>query len=84
MLIELLMDTFFTWIETLLSFVPIMNFEFSLNGLETFLGYFDMINFFVPLDTVMFLIGILVSFEGLKIFIALVRFIWKFVPIFGN
>lgn len=84
MILELLMDNLFKWIEALLSLVPVMNFEFSIDGIETFLGYFDMVGFFVPMDTVLLLIGVLVSFETVKIIIAFARFVWKFIPIFGN
>lgn len=72
----------------ILSAVPLfdktLNYSLDVNIVKTFCEYLGMVGYFLPLGTILVLLGILVSQELLKIGLSLLKLIWHFVPIFGN
>lgn len=83
MLVELLIETLFLPVRGLLNMIPPIDFSIPVESIDSFLGYVDMAAFFVPVDTVITLLGIVLTVEMCKIVIAFLKMLWKFVPLFG-
>lgn len=83
MLLEKVLNVLFGWVFNFLSYIPFSQYEIPTGNIEAFMSYVDMASYFVPIDTILVLLMCIVVEEFVKIWIALIRFLWKFVPFIG-
>ncbi len=83
MIFDNLIRFFFSVAYNVLDLIPFMDLEIPENAIDTFMSYVDMAAFFVPIDTIIILLACIIAEELTKIWIALLKFILKFVPFMG-
>lgn len=83
MITEAILNVFFNLIYKLLDLIPLMNFEFSVGSIDAFMTALDMSAYFLPMGTILALIGILIVEELLKIYLSLIKLVLKFIPFMG-
>lgn len=83
MISSLFLDAFFVLFVGILKLIPFRKLVLPNAAIDAFLGYVDMAAYFIPINTIMMLLLFIVVKEGIKIFVAFVRFILKFVPFVG-
>lgn len=80
MILELLMNVFFKFLNVIFDMLPVMEWELPANAIETFLSYLDVAAYFVPVLAVCHILFIILYIELFKIAIAYVRMIWSILP----
>lgn len=83
MLIETLCDIFFNFFFGWLSEIPVMQWEVSFSSIEPFMNFLNFAAYFLPMKTVITMLGIIIMEENMKIGISMLKLIWKFIPIVG-
>ena len=83
MLFERLIDLMFEITYMLLGLLDTVNVDLFYNALSTVFDILDIAGFFLPLETIFIVLGILISEELFKITLSLLKMIWKFIPLFG-
>lgn len=85
MFVEMLLDNFFfNGLMKILDSVPILHFDLPVEAINTFMQILDGVAYFLPMDAVVAMLGILFVEELVKITLSFVKLIWKFIPIIGN
>lgn len=83
MIFDKLLELFFGWVSMIFNLIPFMDVEIPVGSIAAFMSYVDMAAYFVPIDTIIILLTCIIVEEFVKIWIALFKFLWKFVPFIG-
>lgn len=83
MLIENICDIFFNFFFGFLNEIPVMQWEVSFSSIDPFITFLDFAAYFLPMKTVIAMLGIIIAEENIKIGISMFKLIWKFIPIVG-
>lgn len=82
MVIDAILNLFLNMALFFIDMLPTVEFEVASQITDSFITYLCMASYFVPLDTIIFILGIQLSIEVLKITISAVKLILQFVPFF--
>lgn len=83
MLAEMFFNMLFSMVYTLLDMLPFIDLELPVGAVDACLSVMEFSAFFLPLDTIIIMLGIILVEEGFKITLSLIKLIWKFIPIIG-
>lgn len=80
MITESVFNVFFFLVNALLSLLP--NVSWTVNA-DSFTKFFEIIRvvcYFLPMSTVVIILGLVVAINFFKIFVSLVRMVVEFIP----
>ena len=84
MFVEVILDRFFSIILVMLDSIPLLRFELPINAINTFLDILDGVAYFLPMNAVISMLGVLFLEELFKITLSFIKMVWKFIPVIGN
>ena len=80
-------DFLFRWLirtaNQFIDWLPVVDYEVTYDMLVGFGEFLNMACYFVPVDTIKFIVTVLIMEEGLRIVVAIIKFILKFIPFMG-
>lgn len=83
MITETLLNMFFSVVDRLLGLLPFMDYTLPMGAIDSFLSILDFSAYFLPMNTIVLLLSCIIAEEMIKIFLALIKLIWKFIPVLG-
>ena len=83
MIFEAVCDIIFDCVFVFFDAIPLLHLDIPSGALESFITILDIAAYFLPMNTIVVMLSIILAEEGLKIGVAMLRFIWKFIPFIG-
>lgn len=83
MILEAILKLFINLAIFILDLLPVFDLSGTMGAFQSFLGFLDIAAFFIPLHTVIVIIGIIMAEESVKIAISIGRLILKLIPFIG-
>lgn len=80
MITESFFNLLFNCIRGLLSLIPDISWEVNPEVFSSFFSFIRMAGYLLPMHTVIYILGIVLAFNALKIVIAIVKTIWSLIP----
>lgn len=80
MIIEMMMDRIFFFVDLLLSGMPLLQISIPVDAISNVFDFFAKAAYFLPIDTVLIIASILIAEEGFKISMSIIKFVLRFVP----
>lgn len=80
----MIIDSIIGFFMRILDYLPGFDLSTSLQIYDTFFEYVDMAAYFIPMDTVMSILHIIIAEEMFKIVLSLIKLILSFVPFMGG
>lgn len=81
MIIEALIDMLFALLNSFFEQLPDISWEVDNSFLDVFLDVLRMVCYLLPMDTVVSIIGLIVSITIFRIVISLIKTIWELIPL---
>lgn len=82
MIIERIIGFVFTIFTSLLARVGFLGVTIPADGVNVFLGFIKIAGYFVPLGTIVLLLGALLAMELFKIVVSFFKLLLSFIPFF--
>lgn len=84
MLTEKIIDAMFLPVYGLLGLLPNVELSIESSMFNNFLEVVRMAGYLLPINTVFLILSLIIALQMLTIMIALIRTIWKFIPLIGG
>lgn len=81
MIVEKLLDIFFGFINTIFSYLPVMQFDIDTSVLEGLYDILSLCLYFFPWAQVSPILAIIVVLQVWRIVITLIRTLWDLLPL---
>ena len=81
MIIEALLNIFFDFLSKILENLPSISWSADNGAWSTFLGFISVIMYLLPLDTIAYVLGTVISIIIVRLVISLVKTFWDLLPL---
>ena len=81
MVTEAILSIMFSFVDGLLSHLPQPNIEIPANVITDAAQYFSVARLFIPFETVIAILGIIIGLQMFRILVSLIKTIWALLPI---
>ena len=81
MITEALLNIFFGALDIVMGFIPIFNFSFDHNALQTFFDIVKSVSYLLPMDTIGSIFSIIVNIVTFRVVVATIKTVWALIPI---
>lgn len=84
MIVEAILNLFLSFASILIDNLPNIDIGQTVQTFDIFLDYVDMAAYFVPMDTIISILSVLIAEELFKIGLSIVKLILNFIPFMGG
>ena len=81
MISEFFLNIIFGLISGMLSLLPDISWSFSVSALHPFLIFVRAAGYMLPIDTILTIMSLVISFTMVRVVVALIRTIWDLLPL---
>ena len=80
MIIEGLLNVFFDFLANILGNLPNISWSADNNAWSTFLGFISVIMYLLPMDTIAYVLGTVISIILVRLVISVIKTLWDLLP----